>query len=883
MPPLYKLKHAHWVSLLWLIALALPCRLQAQQPGKSEAQQLQARKLAPHLQHVTRVALEAAYRVQVRDKQAFYTWLKQQKLQVKVKVTPHDRNTLLLSGINATQLQLLLSSPAVLYIDKPNRRAIEELELKDADFVANNIYAAQAAFLGLAGQGMGVSVKENAFNATDIDLLGRVLSPESIGDNRSQHATTMATLIAGAGNSGPNGKGVTQHTLIAHSSFEELYPDNSQNLLSQGISVQNHSYGVGVENYYGLEAQAYDRQSHQHPEMLHVFSSGNSGDKAETTGAYANLLGIANLTGQFKTSKNSISVGALEPSGEVGIRSSRGPAYDGRIKPELVAHGTGGTSEAAAVVSGIALLVQQAYKESYDKLPPASLVKAAMINSAEDVGRPGPDFESGYGSTDALGAISTIENQRFVLSSLLQGETQTIQLSVPTGTHLLKATLVWHDLEAEPNAEKALLNDLDLKLQRNASAQSWLPWVLSTYPHADSLRLPARRGTDRLNNIEQITVAQPSAGSYTLTVSGHRVQQGPQAFSLVYELERGMQWLYPTAGATLLSGQPALLSWQGILPNGTGRLEYRLAGSEGWQTISENLTLREQRYTWAIPDTVAVAQLRLSSGTTEIVSEEFMLSCPISPQVGFNCDNQVMLHWPSLPNVQQFQLYRLGETHLEPLLTTMDTLALLDKSMLQGGYIALAPVLQGRQAQYGRSIQLQEGGLGCYVTSFLPRQFVMDTVRLDLEISTLYQLASLSLERLESGGFKTVNTLFPVTQRQLTFSDSRPQPGRNIYRVKVETTTGKTFYSQQEDVIYASQDFMQVYPSPVAAGQPFFVAINGDAAHIQLYDQVGRLKLETSVTGVLKEVQTKGLTKGLYIIRAKTETGYLLSGKVLLL
>jgi hypothetical protein len=882
MLPFYKLKHVHWVYVLWLIALILPYNLQAQQLGKSEMQKLQARKLAPHLQQHERSA-PSDFRVQVQDQQAFYTWLKQQKLQVEVKDTPHDRNTLLLSGITATQLQLLLSSPAVLYIDKPNRRAVEELELKDADFVANNIYAAQAAFPRLAGQGMGVSVKENAFDPTDIDLRGRVLSPESIAGDRSVHATTMATLIAGAGNSGPDGKGVTQHALIGHSNFAELYPDDSQSLLSQGISIQNHSYGVGVENYYGLEAQAYDRQSYQHPELLHVFSSGNNGDKAETTGTYANLPGMANLTGQFKTSKNSISVGALEPSGEVGIRSSRGPAYDGRIKPELVAHGTAGTSEAAAVVSGITLLVQQAYKEKHGVLPPASLVKAAMINSAEDVSRPGPDFESGYGNADALGAINAIEEQRFVLGSVSQGESKTYQLSVPAGTRLLKATLVWHEPEAEPNAEQALLNDLDLKLLRNASTQSWLPWVLSAYPHPDSLRLPARRRADRLNNVEQITVAQPTAGSYTLTVTGHRVPQGPQDFSLVFEFESGMQWLYPTPGATLPSGQSSQLSWEGALPDGAARLEYRLAGSEGWQVIAENLTLSNQRYTWSTPDTVAMAQLRLISGKTEIVSEEFIMSRPVSPQVGFHCGDQVMLHWPSLPNVQQFQLYRLGETHLEPLLTTADTLALLDKSVLQSGYIALAPVLQGRQAQYGRSIQLQEGNSSCYVSSFLPRQLVMDTVKLDLEISTLYQLASLSLERMENGKFKTVNTLSPVTQQQLLFTDSKPQRGRNIYRVKVETTEGKTFYSQQEEVIYAPQDFMQVYPNPVAVGQSFFVALRGDAAHIQLFDQLGRLVLETAATGVLKEVQTKGLTKGLYIIRAKTEADYFLSGKVLLL
>ncbi len=69
-------------------------------------------------------------------------------------------------------------------------------------------------------------------------------------------------------------------------------------------------------------------------------------------------------------SKNTLSVGAVDSQGKVSPLSSRGPAYDGRIKPELVAYGEGGTSEAAALVSGVSLLLQQAYREQQNHLPP---------------------------------------------------------------------------------------------------------------------------------------------------------------------------------------------------------------------------------------------------------------------------------------------------------------------------------------------------------------------------------------------------------------------------------------------------------------------------------------------------------------------------------
>ncbi|QKG51544.1 S8 family serine peptidase [Hymenobacter sp. BRD67] len=137
------------------------------------------------------------------------------------------------------------------------------------------------------------------------------------------------------------------------------------------MSVQNHSYGTGIENYYGLEALGYDQQTRQLPTLLHVFSSGNSGTDASADGLYKGLVAVANLTGQFKMSKNSLAVGATDALGQVAALSSRGPAYDGRIKPELVAYGDAGSSDASALGSGAALLVQQAYRDSQGgTLPP---------------------------------------------------------------------------------------------------------------------------------------------------------------------------------------------------------------------------------------------------------------------------------------------------------------------------------------------------------------------------------------------------------------------------------------------------------------------------------------------------------------------------------
>ncbi|MBC5775658.1 S8 family serine peptidase [Pontibacter sp. KCTC 32443] len=865
--------------------LLLSVQVKAQQQPTQKPGTAKYKRMAPGLQQSFRKSGNKTVRVQVKNKAQFLTWLTENGIQGNVEHSTRSAQILSLSNISEKTLQQLVNCPLVTYIDKPNRQAKEEIEFRDADFAVNHIYSIRSLYPLLNGSSMIASVKEDPYNPNDIDLKGRSLSPEAFGSEYSIHATTMATIIAGAGNSGPNGKGIADHARLAYSDFAELFPDNSQTLLSKGISLQNHSYGVGVENYYGLESAAYDRETYQNPTLLHVFSSGNSGNKADEVGTYAGITNFANLTGQFKTSKNTVSVGALEPTGQIGVLSSKGPAYDGRVKPELAAYGKGGTSEAAAVVSGIALLVQQAYKEQHNTLPPAALVKAILINSADDAGRPEVDFEAGFGNTDALGAVRSIKDNRFIVGSAAQGAEQVHRIRVPAGATNLKATLVWHDPEAAPDAPKALVNDLDLVLANTATGESWKPWVLSSYPHADSLKLLARRRTDHLNNVEQITIELPAAGTYELKVTGYNVPQGPQNYSLVYEFATGLEVVYPSAGVSIKSGELSRIRWQGAAPGEKGKIEYKVHGSTEWQLISDNVDLGKNYFDWQTPDAIAQAQLRITTSNTAATSGEFILTKQLKIKVGYNCDNEVMLYWAELPNVQQYQLYQVGNTHLEPFLTTSDTLALLQKDQLQTlpELVSVAPLVQGIKGETSEVIAYNQLGIGCYIKSFLPYQFVTDTVNLQLELSTLYQLTTLTLERLVNGTYIPVQTISPVTQLAYKLEDTAPALGKNIYRIKVTNEAGFFFYSNPEELIYTDKNFIQAYPNPIQSGQTLSVAVASDVAVIQLYDQLGKLVYESEEYGMVKQIPTTGLHNGLYIIRVKTDTGNFLAGKVLVL
>lgn len=95
---------------------------------------------------------------------------------------------------------------------------------------------------------------------------------------------------------------------------------------------------------------------------------------------------------------NVLTVGAVDTLGNIMDFSSNGPTADGRIKPDVMAEGMGGTSFACPHAAGVAALILCAHPG----LTPAQ-VRAAMKNTASDA--LAPDNFHGWGIVNALGAI----------------------------------------------------------------------------------------------------------------------------------------------------------------------------------------------------------------------------------------------------------------------------------------------------------------------------------------------------------------------------------------------------------------------------------------------------------------------------------------------
>lgn len=740
----------------------------------------------------------------------------------------------------------------------------EELSTGAVDYTLNRITKAHHFFPLIKGDSIFLSVKERAYDTTDIDIKGRHFSSGVEAPFITVHAAVMATIVVGAGNTSPFAAGVAPSAFVSSASFANLFPEPDSFYVKKNISVQNHSYGTVVENFYGAEAVAYDVAAINLPKLVQVFSAGNSGSATPISGVYANIAAMANLTGNFKQSKNTISVAALDSAGMPMTAASRGPAYDGRLKPELAAYGEDGSSGAAALVSGTAALMQDAYKKATGSLPSSYLIKAILVNSADDVGATGIDYLTGYGSLNAYNALQTINLNRFFQNSVTQNDVKTFPLTVPANTAQVKITVAWNDAAAQPNAAKALVNDIDVVLKNIATGETWLPWVLNPTAVKDSLLQAPQRKKDTLNNVEQISIDAPPAGDYAIEIRGTKVTTAAQAFAVAYSMDTASRfsWDYPTGSDALLAGTAQMLRWSTTF-SASSSLQYSYNGIN-WLPVSA-VNLAANSYKWAVPDTTANVLLRMSIGAHEFLSDTVSVSPQLSLQVGFNCADSFQLFWKKLP-VARYTLYRLGNKYLEPFITTADTSIVFNKAQNPSLYYGVAPVTT-KPALRSNTISYPGGGVGCYILSFYLQSQTGNNASFLATLGTLYSVKELSLQKLVGGNYISVQTAGSVTALLTIFTDASLVKGENRYRLKLTLQNGQTVYSDVETVFYFADSPVYVYPNPVKRGEAIKIISSQSGRYtVRFLNATGTEVYRQFITSNLTILPSSRFASGLYFI-----------------
>lgn len=803
-------------------------------------------------------------------------WLMDSVQGVSIVTEYRGTGLLILQSSLHTVESVIIPSNRVKFVDVV-RKPVEETQLDGLDLSTNKINLVHAHFPALNGNATVISIKENRPDTTDIDLKGRFISMAGASQIVTSHATIMATIAAGGGNSYITGKGVAWGANLTSSSFANLIPDADSYYKQHNISVQNHSYGTGIENYYGADAAAYDASTISNRYLLHVFSSGNSGDKSSQFGRYTGIAGYANVTGSFKMAKNIITVGAIDSFAHVAALSSRGPAYDGRVKPELVAFGLDGSSGAAALVSGTALLLQQAFKEgSGGQLPSSALIKAILLNSANDIGPRGPDFQSGYGSLNAYHSVKTVLDKRFFSGSIIHGQQQAFSISVPAGTERLKITLCWNDPPAAANAPKALVNNVDLELIEQSSGQRWKPWILSSFTDLDSLSKTATRGRDTINNVEQITLEYPAAGVYTLQLEAPLIQSGSQEYHIAYQVDRRKEvdWEFPSASDHIAPNTNTTLRWRSSLSIPSGELTYSLDEGQSWTTVSSAINLNDGYFRWRSPAKAGRVLFKITADAKSFVSDTVLISSSPQVRVGYNCADSFSLYWNKVPDAWSYTVHVLDDKYLRPLTVVTDSTITLKKALASFTHYSVSANFSAMAGVKSPAFNYTTQGVDCYLRNFLvDADAGVATIR--FELGTTYEIDSITLEKAGPGGFTSIQKITQFGRLLFNYVDSRLSKGENSYRLRITLQNGKFIYSAVETIYHLADASYIIYPNPAPA---IFKVILTDSenAELILFTSTGKRVFTRILSSPVQQVYVPGLQKGLYfvIIRKRGERAY---------
>lgn len=492
--------------------------------------------------------------------------------------------------------------------------------------VAVRVMNAEVDINGTAyeGEGQVVAVGDTGFDKGSTEdvhdaFTGRVKKLYALGrastnksDDPDGHGTHVCGSVLGDGKSEDMGgriRGVAvKASLVVQSVMDSRgslggIPDDLSNLFitpykDDEARIHTNSWGASSpfgQLPYDTSSSEIDRFVWEHPDMVILFAAGNDGKDSNRDG----IIDQRQI-GSQAAAKNCITVGASEndrpdipikygprwrappigndlmadhPEGMAAF-SSRGPTKEGRIKPDVVAPGTGilstrsrklvspstnfgqstdpkywfcaGTSMATPLVAGAVAVLRECLVKNNTPNPSAALIKALLINGAvelvgqyvpSEAGR-SPNSSSGFGRVNLKNSVVLKDDQgagfcEKTMEKKAEPGDHTITVTIPEvkveestpNVNVLKVTLVWSDPPGE-----TLQNDLDLV-------------VIGSDGKERHGNMGEGSGFDRVNNVEQVVWENIPAGEAKIEVRAHRIvsRNFAQPYAVAWSINRPLK------------------------------------------------------------------------------------------------------------------------------------------------------------------------------------------------------------------------------------------------------------------------------------------------------------------------------------------------------